>query len=124
MAKYAPLNITPGLPLDVTAVIHFPEDRVWWVETSEFEFHAQIRETKSPTSALVFDLEPFITKSLSDWDVVGNIYMTGAQTLTIPASGYYDLIITDIGTTNARGFKVSSGNVTLCPTVSIDELEG
>lgn len=118
MAKYAPLNITPGLPLDVVAVIHLPEDRVWWTEATDFEVDCQIKETKAQSSDLVYDLAPHISKSFDGWDVILSIYMTGEDTLDIASSGYYDLVISDVGDTNARGFIVSRGNVTVCTTTS------
>jgi hypothetical protein len=85
-----------------------------WPDLPSFEVRSQVRARKSPDSELKMDLAQFITMSIEGEDIVGDISLTGSETYTL-TSGYYDVVLSDPGTTDARLIPVLEGDFKVLP---------
>lgn len=111
MAAYD-LEIRSGIPFSKSFVMTLPEGRSWWTEASDFEVLSQVRKKEDVTSDLILDLAQFIQKTLTSPDVVLiDLVMNGAATRQLVASGFYDVIVSDAGTADARAYRISHGKV-------------
>lgn len=111
MAAYD-LEIRSGIPFSKSFVMTLPEGRSWWTEASDFEVLSQVRKKEDVTSDLILDLAQFIQKTLTSPDVVLiDLVMNGAATRQLVASGFYDVIVSDAGTVDARAYRISHGKV-------------
>jgi hypothetical protein len=88
-----------------------------WASLGDFEVRAQVRQYRSTTSDLVVDLTPFLTVSLDANDILITLSLTGAETRAI-RGGQYDVIVSDIGTTDARAVVLIYGTVEVSPVVT------
>lgn len=110
-----PLEITGGLPYN--RLIRVKNAALTWPEEEDFEVRSQIRVSPSPKATLKGALTPFITKSIEGDDIVLEMNLTGAQTSVLPG-GYYDIVISDVGSTDSRGIRVLKGKITVDHTVT------
>jgi len=107
-----PLTITSGLPFAKEINISLPVDRTWWLELIDFEILMQIREEKSRSSTLVMDMADFLTITKLDANNFRtNIRMNGSDTRTLLRGGFYDIIMSDPGTTDGRAYVILKGPV-------------
>lgn len=114
-----PLNIRSGVPFTFEFVVTLPSGRSWWTDISQFEILAQIRDLPAYTSRLQFDLSKFFTVTLDAPDAyMVRLFLTGEQTRLITRSGYYDVIMSDVGTTDARAEVLLAGQVLLNSVVT------
>lgn len=102
------LIVTAGLPY--TRAIRITGGAAIWPELDQFEVRSQVRAGKTEQTALLNDLRPFITKTIVENDIVLLLSMTGAETRTLNA-GYYDVILSDPGVTDARAISALSGKI-------------
>ncbi len=89
-----------------------------WSGLSDFEVRAQLRKKKAMDSELICDLHTFMTKAYGVDTQVDDIIitwsMTGSETLSaLTAKGYYDVIVSDSGSTDARAIEALSGVIAL-----------
>ncbi len=109
-----PLDITAGLPFAKTFVATLPLGRDWWTNTSQFEVLSQVREEARRDSPLVIDFADYITVTMTGADTVTiELVMSGEDTRKVTKRGFYDLIISDVGVSDARGYVLSKGPVRL-----------
>lgn len=102
------LEMTAGLPY--SRRFRVQDGKLVWPTLDTFEVRSQIRKRKTPTSELLGALTPFLTPSYDEDDIVVDLELTGAQTREV-VGGYYDIIISDVGTTDARAIPIASGKV-------------
>lgn len=102
------LEVTAGLPY--VRKIRVAGATTFWVSDDDYEIRSQVREAKAPTARLVYDLGQHLTGQIEGSDLVIELRMTGAQTRDLP-KGYYDIVVSDIGTVDARALRVLSGKV-------------
>lgn len=119
MTKTVNLDVTNGVPFSRVIGIALPHDRDWWTAVSDFEFLMQVREKPSTNACLIIDLAPYLSWSMTDADnVLLNFVMTGNDTRKICANGYYDLIMSDVGTIDVRAKILIAGQVRVKNTVT------
>lgn len=124
MLTKVPLKITSGLPFLKVIVVTLPTGRDWWTDVSDFELLCQVREEPDVASILILDLADYFTPEFDgDDNIIIRFSMTGADTRLITKSGYYDLVISDTGTTDARAYTLLRGPVKRSVLVSADEEE-
>jgi len=99
-----PLSITGGLPY--SRRFRLINGTTVWPTLGDFEVRSQMREGQTVTSALLADLRLFMTPSLDDTDIIISLSMTGAETRALPKAGFYDIVISDIGTDDAQAVLV------------------
>lgn len=106
------LTIVSGLPFGKEINISLPTGRTWWTQLSNFEVLFQIREDKMRDSPLVKDMSEYLTVSMPESDTIKvEIFMTGAETRDLEQGGFYDILVSDTGTTDARAYRVLKGTV-------------
>jgi hypothetical protein len=119
VAQQFPMNITAGIPYGKLVTVTLPSGRVWWTSGSQFEVLFQLREGPDVNSALISDLRQYLTVTYTGPNTVSIAFdMTGEDTRTLTKSGYYDMIISDVGVVDNRAFIVLSGVVYLTSTVT------
>lgn len=109
------LAMTAGLPY--ARRFRVQGGKLVWSNLDQMEVRSQIRQRKTPTSPLVGALTPFLTASYEGDDILIDLELTGAQTRAM-VKGYYDIIISDVGTTDARALPVASGKVKVSTLVT------
>lgn len=111
MTKSVTFPITSGLPFAKIFIVTLPAGRSWWTTTADFEVRAQVREKPEVTSTLVLDFLPYLEYTI-DGDVITiSLSMTGEDTNKLSRSGYYDIILSDVGTVDSLAFKILQGPV-------------
>lgn len=112
MADPVDLEITAGLPFSKTFAVTLTEGRSYWNEVNQFEVLAQVRKKKERTSDLVLDLAGFISVTKVNANLfVFELKMSGLQTRSLSAPGFYDILMSDPGTTDNRAYIISHGKV-------------
>jgi len=112
MATRATFNITQGLPFSKVINIALPTGRTWWTNVNNLEIRMQIRETPKKSAPLILNMSPYMTYSFIDADLLRVIVtMTGNDTRNLTKSGYYDIIASDAGVTDARAYLILKGTV-------------
>jgi len=116
MPQQVPFHITAGLPFGKAIEVTLPtvaSGRDWWTAANQFEVLSQIRIADDPTSPLLLDLTQFIDFSFTNFPDTFTITLslTGADTRLLTQSGYYDIVVSDILTTDARAYKILEGVV-------------
>ena len=98
------LSIVGGLPykrkfrlLNGTAV---------WPTLANFELRSQLRKQASVDADLLLNFADYMTPTIEGADIVITLTMTGAQTRSLPATGYYDIILSDPGEDDAKAVCV------------------
>jgi hypothetical protein len=119
MSSNVNFHIKAGLPFKKTIVVNLPTGRDWWLASEDFEVRFQIREGKSESSALIIDMLQFCTIEFEAPDkITVFLVMTGADTRLITKSGYYDIIVSDVLTVDARAYSLVKGAVTMSNLIS------
>lgn len=117
-------TITSGLPFSKELSVTLPSGRSWWTNLTQFEVLFQIREGKARETPLVKDLAEFLNVSMINANQFKiDFIMTGSNTRDLTRGGYFDIIMSDVGTTDARAFVILNGIVKRLSTVTA-ELEG
>ena len=111
MIKTVPFTITAGLPFSKIFIVTLPTGRGWWTNIEDFEVRAQVREKPEVTSALVIDFLPYLQYTISGNVVTISLSMNGEDTLKLYRSGYYDIVMSDVGTVDSLAFKILQGPV-------------
>lgn len=120
MADSVELSLTAGLPYSRRARVIGAANI--WSAVDQFEVRSQVRAGKTESSLFLFDLRPYLTPTIDGEDIVIDLVLTGHDTRLVP-KGYYDIIISDPGETDARALPVLSGKikVNLLVTAATDE---
>lgn len=100
------LNLKAGLPFSRRIVVR--SGMGLWASLNLFEARMQLRELADRNSCIIADLSSYLTKSYDGEDIVINWSMTGSQTRSLQ-SGYYDLILSDVGSTDANAIQALYG---------------
>jgi len=110
MSTQVKFEITSGLPFSKVINITLPTGRTWWTNVNQFEVLMQIREQPTKYSKLILDMTQYLTVQFSSTNLLRvSLSMTGEDTRTFTKSGYYDLVISDTGLTDARAFVIIKG---------------
>lgn len=88
-----------------------------WPDLDDFEVRCQVRSGTSERYSLLDDLTPFLTPDIDGDDIVIDLAMTGADTRAAK-SGYYDLILSDIGETDVRAIRILDGRFEVEPVIT------
>lgn len=104
------LMLTAGLPF--SRRVRVSGGANIWSTLVDFEVRSQIRREADSTSELLGSLIPYITPSIDGADIVLDIEMSGSQTRIIP-EGYFDIVISDPGSTDLRAISVLTGRIKL-----------
>lgn len=110
------LAVTRGVPFART--VRITGGTSIWATLDDFEVRAQVRAGRSELDALVADLGPYLSVSLDGADILIVLALSGAETRALAAGGFYDILLSDVGTTDARALKVLAGQLTVNPTVT------
>lgn len=90
-----------------------------WASLDECEVRSQIRQYGNEASRLLLDLTPFLSMALDGADIVVTLNVPGSMTRTLPqGNGYFDMIISDVGTTDSRAITLHSGIADITPAVT------
>ena len=117
-------EIVSGLPFSKEIRVSLPPGRTWWTNTSEFEVLMQVRKDKKRDSELILDLAQYLDVTMSDADTIKVMFsMGGHDTRGLHASGFFDMILSDVGTTDDRAFVVLYGTVKRSSVITA-EVEG
>lgn len=117
-----PLTLTSGLPFGKIVLVTLPTGRSWWNALEDFEVRAEVRSQDSPESTLLLDFGPYITVTMDDADTVRIVFeMSGEQTRGVKKSGFYDVIMSDPGATDARAKKVLKGDLSVDTVITAPE---
>lgn len=112
MAIQVPFYITSGIPYAKEITVTLPTGRAWWTLITDFEVKAQIREGVDSAAPLLLDLTPFISDTFAGANnVIITLDMNGSETRQLLKSGYYDILLSDNGTTDGRVIRVLDGPV-------------
>lgn len=109
------LHITAGLPYHRRMRIVGGASA--WPTLQHFEVKSHVRSSESHKATLRFDFTPFLSREIDGSDIVVDLKLTGKDTKSVK-SGYYDLIISDVGEVDARAIPVLSGRVILTRVVT------
>lgn len=103
-------SVKAGLPFGRR--VRVTDGKNIWDNVDDFEARMQIREEESSTSHLKYDFTPHLVKSFDGNDIVIDWNLTGAQTRDLKF-GYFDLVVSDVGATDARAIHVIHGYLSL-----------
>lgn len=105
------LTVVAGRPFSQT--IRVKNIRSIWATTDELEVRAQLRSGTTSTDPLIYNLHKHMTYAYDADDLVITLFMTGAQTRVLLARewsptghGYFNIVISDVGTTDSRAIVV------------------
>jgi hypothetical protein len=105
------LTMTSGRPL--SQIIRVVDAKLIWPTLVELEVRAQLRTGKTSNDALIANLHDYMTWDFDDDDLVITWTMTGEQTRDLYAltwgelkRGYFNVIVSDTGTEDARALVV------------------
>lgn len=114
MSEAVTLPIIAGLPF--TRRARLVDGRNIWGALVDFEARAQVRTRREPTATLITDLTPHLVAAYGvdtqANDIIVDLVLTGADTRAME-SGHYDIVLSDTGTTDARGIELLHGSVTV-----------
>lgn len=116
--------------VDLTFKAGIPYRRRWvltdgtnlWADASDCEVRCQVRGGTSTSTVLKMDLTPHLSVTIEGDNVVATLLMTGADT-RVAKGGYYDMVISDTGTTDARAVRLGRGKISVEPTPTSAEDE-
>lgn len=109
------LSIRSGLPF--ARRVRVTDGKNIWPSLTDFEARMQIRSSRDSESVLKFDFTSYLVKSFDNNDILIDWNLTGAQTRELP-SGYFDLILSDVGTTDSRAIQALQGYFQILSTVT------
>ena len=119
MTKTIPFPITAGLPFTKTFIITLPTGRNWWTSREDFEIRSQIREKPDVSSTLILDFTDYMSITFDgDDEIVAVLQMNGEDTRSFTRSGFYDFILSDVGTVDGRAYKIAQGSVRISQLVT------
>lgn len=109
------LDITGGLPYNRR--VRVVNGAITWPTIDDFEVASEIRVSADKGAKLKGSLTPFIESSVEEDDILLDIRLSGAQTRTLP-NGFYDIVISDVGSADHRSIRVLKGRVNVTPLVT------
>lgn len=109
------LRIQPGVPYARTWRV--VDGQNLWATLGAFEVRSEVRAAQAGGGSVLYDLGAHMTKALDGNDITVSLSLTGAQTRAL-AGGYYDIILSDTGTTDANALRIPGGRVRLGDTVT------
>lgn len=116
MSTPTAFNLKAGVPY--SRRLRITDGTLVWASLDDFEVRWQVRTGTSDKYPLVFDVTPFLTVSLDDSDIVIDLAMTGADTRAAK-SGYYDVLVSDVGTVDARALPpIAYGRFDVEPVIT------
>jgi hypothetical protein len=124
--KQVPFHIKSGIPFGKSIQADLPDDRDWWLDDTEFEVLAQIREASSYESPLILDLTQFLTVTFVPGvmpvldAILIDLRMSGDDTRKVTKSGFYDFIISDPFQEDAYAVPILEGPVYRTAVVTSD----
>lgn len=117
------LTMTSGRPL--SQVIRVVDAKNIWPTVEELEVRAQLRTGKSTSDALIANLHDYMTWVFDVDDLVISWTMTGEETRDLYAltwgyfkTGYFNVIVSDIGTVDGRALVVPTVSLKAVPTTT------
>lgn len=119
-----PSESVPGVFLKVRAGLPFRRrvrltdgKLTFWDNLSLFEARMQIRVDKDSRSRLKYDFTPHLATAFDANDILVSWNLSGAETLELKG-GYFDLILSDIGTTDETAIPILWGTIDVTPIVT------
>jgi hypothetical protein len=109
------LTVVAGLPYQRR--FRILGGRKIWATRDLFEVRSHVRVRRLVTSQLLFDLTPFLKADYEADDIVVDLEMTGEDTRKA-VKGYFDIIVSDVGSEDARALTIASGKVKVSTTVT------
>lgn len=116
VANTADLVMTAGLPY--ARRIRVTDGKDLWAALDDFEIRSDVRSGPAESTRLRADLGQFMTPSYDANDIVIDLALTGDDTRNSMESGYYDVLMSDVGLIDEAAVQVLSGQVTVKPSVS------
>lgn len=110
-----PLKMQAGVPY--ARRIRVEDGKNVWSTLDAFEVHSEVRATASVNAPLHGNLGQYMTPSFDGNDIVIDLALTGQQTRTLQ-SGYYDVLLTDAGSADAKGLLILFGPLTVKPVTT------
>lgn len=113
------LTIQAGEPFSIT--VRLVNGKTVWTNLSDFEVRSQVRQQRNEAARLLLDLTPFLSAAFSTNDILVTLSLTGAETrllATTAPTGYYDMIVSDVGATDARAIMLIFGSIMVNPVVT------
>jgi hypothetical protein len=93
-----------------------------WAALDQVEVRCQLREGKTQASPIVANLHDYMTLAYDGLDIVVSLDMSGSDTRALPlGKAYYDVILSDIGVTDARAVLIAAGSVTTRETITASQ---
>lgn len=105
-----PLNMTAGLPYNRR--IRIKDGKNVWSLLGDFEIRSEVRVSESPTATLKTTLSSFFNASFDVNDIILDLNLTGKDTRSL-SGGYYDVVLSDTGSVDARAIRVLFGRLQL-----------
>ena len=123
MAQQVPFYITSGLPYSKEITVTLPVGRSWWLVDADIEVLAQIREGPDYNDPLLLDLSNYLTYTFTGVNtVLVTMTLTGIVTRKLLDSGFYDFLMSDPFTDDARVIKFLDGPVYRDAVVTADRI--
>lgn len=82
-----------------------------WATLDLFEARMQVRDRPNEWGKLLNDLSDYLTTSYDGDDVLVDLAMTGQETRAL-RSGFYDMFVSDTGTTDTKAVRLLYGTFT------------
>lgn len=121
MTQQLPFYIKSGIPFGKTVTVTLPSGRTYWTDDTEFEVICQIREAPDSESTLLLDITDNLTIDFTAPDTVEiSLSLTGADTRLLKDDGFYDMIMSDPFTEDARAVTLVEGPVYRTTVVTSD----
>ncbi len=119
-----PLNIESGIPSNMEFITTLPADRSWWLAREDFEILMQMRDAPNGKGNLILDLTKYLTVEMTGpHTLLTTFKMAGQHTRLICRSGYYDVVMSDVGGLDDRAVVLLRGPVRHKSTVTSEKEE-
>lgn len=115
MAENVDLKMKAGIPY--RRLVTLVDGKDDWGTLGACEVRCQVRAGIEEATTLRWDLTPHLTKSYVGNDIEIVLSLTGAET-RLGKHGYYDMIISDSGVTDAKAIPLVFGQVEIEPTTT------
>lgn len=109
------IEIVGGLPYNRR--IRVKDAALTWPTLDDFEVASHVRVSESRLSTLKAILTPYIFPSIEGPDIVLDLNLTGSDTRTL-SGGYYDIVVSDKGSTDSRAIRALGGKLKIQPLVT------
>lgn len=113
-----PTNLAAPLGLPFARNIRVVGAKNVWPDLEDLEVRSQLRASASSAAALIANFHPFMSWDFDDDDLVITWSMTGADVRAINRDGFYDVVVSDAGETDARAIVILAGQFTFPETVT------